>query len=285
LNRQQHIQEVAAIQRRYETKYFPIVKRAIQLEIDRVISIIKSHGVDEARRYITNHLDSKQIPGVISGLYQEVGLRFARRQWMDFNKQKAKSRVVVYDQKRFGFSQQWADAIQQYLREHLTDKITFGIAETTREGLLNVLNESINKGWGIDQTVQALEGLPLSGTQAARIVRTEITRASNAGIYSAGATNDFEQTKEWISAHDNRTRGNKPQDHASHVAFDGQTINYEDYFVDQINGDYLRFPGDPIASAASTINCRCVIALVIKVDARGRAIPKTRVRANITIMN
>jgi hypothetical protein len=119
-----------------------------------------------------------------------------------------------------------------------------------------------------------MKELPISKTQAARIVRTETTRAANAGVLAAGDTSDFEQTKEWIATEDNRTRGVKPSQHASHIGLNGVIIDYEDLFTDPRNGDQLRAPGDPLASAESTINCRCVTAVMAKIGANGRLIPK-----------
>jgi hypothetical protein len=53
-------------------------------------------------------------------------------------------------------------------------------------------------------------------------------------------------------------------------------IDFEDVFIDPRNGDRLKSPGDPTASASSTINCRCQLTLKPKEDARGRLIPKRR---------
>ncbi|RDJ93569.1 hypothetical protein B4Q13_21035, partial [Lacticaseibacillus rhamnosus] len=83
-----------------------------------------------------------------------------------------------------------------------------------------------------------------------------------------------EQMKEWISAHDRRVRGVDPKDHASHIGLDGIRINAGDLFEDPRNGDLLDHPGDPKASAASTINCRCSVAYTAKRDDNGNLIPK-----------
>ena len=58
---------------------------------------------------------------------------------------------------------------------------------------------------------------------------------------------------------------------------DGVTIDFDDLFTDPRNGDKLRHPGDPKASAGSVINCRCNMALKPKRDERGRLIPKSRI--------
>jgi len=174
----------------------------------------------------------------------------------------------------FGENQAWTQWIKAFLFDFIYTKISFSVFETTKDSLIQVLNQAITEGWGIDETVKALEDLDLPATQAARIVRTEITRAANAGTQAASQTFPFEQTKEWLSAHDSRVRGLDPKDHASHIGLDGIVVDYNGFFVDPRNGDRLRFPGDPMASAASTINCRCSMAVVAKVGENGRLIPR-----------
>lgn len=243
----------------------------LQSEVGNVAGIIEHQGVAAAIRYVNEHIHSKGLPAIVEQLYNEVGLRFASRQW-----------ILLQDQKRmaakgFGFNAAWVQYVHDHLYRFLVDKITFKVAETTRNILLTTLNKAVAEGWGITKAVKEIEDLPFTKTQAARIVRTEITRAANTGTMAAGSTFDFEQNKEWIAAHDSRTRGSKPSDHASHIGLDGQVIDYEDVFIDPRNGDRLRFPGDPLASAESTINCRCNIAIVAKVDpVTGRLIPKRK---------
>lgn len=283
MNRRIYIQQSAILQRRYEAKYFHPVRRLIKAEVDNVIRAIRYYGeindgMQEAMKIVT----IKGLPSVIEDLYQVVGGRFARRTWISLQeakRQSKKSKSVPYHEKTmqvkaFGFAADWVQFIKDFLFRFLLEKITFEVAETTRNIILTTLNKAVTEGWGLEKTIKELEDLPLSKTQAARIVRTEVTRAANTGVMAAGNSFEFEQTKEWISAHDKRTRGVNPKDHASHVGLDGITIDFDDVFTDPRNGDKLRFPGDPNASATSTINCRCNIAVVPKVDERGRLIPK-----------
>jgi len=129
----------------------------------------------------------------------------------------------------------------------------------------------------VDDIIRILEDWPFARFQAARIVRTEINRAANVGAMAGGSSFQFEQQKEWIAAKDSRTRGNPmngQKDHANHWALDGSIVDDTVVFVDSRNGDQLQFPGDPSASAASTINCRCTVALTAKRDENGKLIPK-----------
>jgi len=57
------------------------------------------------------------------------------------------------------------------------------------------------------------------------------------------------------------------------MRLDGIVVDEQDYFIDE-DGNALRFPGDPEAAPETTINCRCSMAVVAKVNERGRLIPK-----------
>lgn len=261
--------------------YYPKVRKAIAERISSLIDIIKAEGIQAGYQQLTREVDSGSLGKVIEDLYITVGMRFARHQWRDLLAQKraakkpAKS-VSGLETKGFGFNQTWVDFIKNYLFRFLLDKIVYRVSESTREVLLNTLNKAIENGWGIAETIKELEDLPLSRTQAARIVRTEVTRAANTGAMAAGSTFEFEQNKEWIAAEDRRTRGNDPEDHASHKGLNGQIVDYNEPFTDPRNGDQLMFPGDPQAKAESTINCRCSVAVIAKRDLDGRLIPKKK---------
>ena len=276
MSRQQYIHETQAIQKRYETKYFGLVKNAIQKTIDEVKSVVKSNGVTAAKTFLNNEISNTKVTAIIQSMALEVGLRFARRQWqaLQVQKRNAKGFNSAIETKGFGFNEEWVVWIKNYLFRFIAEKISFSVFETTKDTLLRVLNDAITNGLGINETVKELDDLNLSTTQAARIVRTEITRATNAGAQAAGSTFPYQQQKEWIAAHDSRVRGFHPEDHASHKGLDGQVVDYEDVFRDPRNGDELMFPGDPNALPESTINCRCSAPVTAKLDQNGRLIPK-----------
>jgi uncharacterized protein with gpF-like domain len=176
--------------------------------------------------------------------------------------------------KGFGFNEQWIAFILQYLQQFLIDKITFKVSNTTRDKLLDVLQQGIADGLGIEDMVNLLEDLPFTRTQAARITRTEINRAANVGTMAGVSTSEYEMNKEWIAAHDHRTRGVNPKDHADHYNLDGQVVDIDGKFRDPINGHELSFPGDPEAAAEDVVNCRCSSAPIAKKDVNGFLVPK-----------
>lgn len=82
------------------------------------------------------------------------------------------------------------------------------------------------------------------------IAEHEAQTAYNAGLYFIGKKEDEESSfsKRWITRKDVTVR-------PEHVALDGKSVNLGNSFTDE--GVTLRFPGDPLAPARLTINCRC----------------------------
>lgn len=123
------------------------------------------------------------------------------------------------------------------------------------------------------------KGEPLSSEQITRMVsayrnralklraeglaRTEAMSALNQSQYEAteqaidaGQIKEQYVTKQWKSAFDKRVRH-------SHAVLHNQTVPFRRTFVAE-SGERLRFPGDPNASAAERINCRC--SMHIRID-------------------
>lgn len=264
MGKRKFMTEYERINRQFEKLFFGRVNKAIRKKIDALIDLIKSNGVDAGVSYLNNKITNPDLAKEIERLYTTVGLRHANRTRRDL---KAKEKKGLFDS-------EWVRFIIDYLRLHFIEKITFNVDKTTRDYLLRVLRQSIAEGWGVDKTVNNLNESGFSEMQSARIVRTEVNTAANAGVLAAGDTYEYQMLKEWVAHKDSRTRGTDPEDHASHVALNGTVIDFEDEFTDSRNGDKLNAPGDPDASAASIINCRCNLILKPKRDARGRLIPK-----------
>ena len=173
------------INRRFEKFFFNRVKKTIDFK--EVISIIESKGITAAINYITNDLSNPELAKEIERLYGVVGLRHANIVTRSLKQQ---------ERKGFGFNEEWIKFIQEYLRVHLIEKITFNVNATTRDFLLRVLQESISEGWGVDKTVRNLRESGFSDFQAARIVRTEVNTAANVGVIAAAETYEYEMLKE-----------------------------------------------------------------------------------------
>lgn len=279
MTRQQQIAQFERINRRFEKKFMPKVQRAIHSQVTPVISRLRESGFASAKSYLNNNIGNDEIGKVIRELYRNVGTKWAQLTYSRLLPETRGQKFVrfFYQEKGFGFNYLWTQFILDYLKQFLLDKITFRIAETTRDALLRTLAIATATGMSIDQTVDHLDNWPYERFQAARIVRTETNRAANVGSTAQAETSKYEQQKEWQSADDNRVRGNPvtgKKDHSDHWSLDGVKIDAYDVFHDLRSGDELMFPGDPKASAATTVNCRCHASYTFKRDANGQLIPK-----------
>jgi len=125
------------------------------------------------------------------------------------------------------------------------------IEDTAKSYFQNVISRGVDEGLGVDEIRRSINDPSLMDWQINRIVRTEVTTASNLGdIYGAKATG-YNIEKEWIAEIGQRTRD-------THIVADGQVVPLSEPFV-MDDGDRLDFPGDNSygASAANVVNCRC----------------------------
>lgn len=285
MSKKQEIAQFERVNRRFEAKFMPKVQRAIHSQVTPVIAILKESGFTAAQTHLHSTVGNDEMPKVIKELYRSVGTRWAQ---ITYSKLLPETRGqkfgFMFQRKGFGFNYEWTIFILNYLQQFLLDKITFQIASTTRDALLRTLSVAVATGMSIDQTVDHLKDWPYERFQAARIVRTETNRAANVGSTAQAQTSKWEQQKEWMSATDNRVRGNPvngQKDHADHWSLDGTKIDADDVFHDLRSGDQLQFPGDPKASAATTVNCRCKVSYTFKRDSNGDLIPK---RSRVSII-
>lgn len=259
-------QEYIRINRKYEALFMPRIQRALRAQIRPVMARVLSTGVDAGIRLAQMQVSNAELTQAIRQLYVTVGMRHARDNY---------SRLLPEMQKKaFGLSAVWEAFIIQYLEKFLFDKITFAIAQNIRDLLIDKLRQGINEGLSNHDMVESLKEWKIERYRAARIVRTEVNRAANVGAKAQSNSSQYQMLKEWVSAKDFRVRGTMPKDHANHVALNGVKIDEEGRFRDPRTGDLLDIPGDPTASAATTVNCRCRAVFTLKRDANGAPIPK-----------
>jgi SPP1 gp7 family putative phage head morphogenesis protein len=139
------------------------------------------------------------------------------------------------------------------------------INNTTKKKLRKALSESITEGEDlrnqVEKLIEVADGLfdDDKKVRATLIARTESCTTMNAGsneLYKAEGIN----YKEWISVQDDRTRD-------SHLIMDGTVIPITDKFevpaMDNVDGAYMEYAGDPSAPAGQVVNCRCTISPVV----------------------
>jgi hypothetical protein len=102
--------ETEKIQRRYESKYYPKVRKVIQGEVDYTANVLEREGFSAAIKYAEGNLFGIEMMNIVKQLYIEIGGMFARRTWIDLNKQKRKG---------FGFRIYWIFSGNIYLTKYL----------------------------------------------------------------------------------------------------------------------------------------------------------------------
>ncbi len=145
--------------------------------------------------------------------------------------------------------------IDQWLNEQGLQRAN-GIAETTRDDVLNALQEGVDAGDGTAAIASRIRKVSaLSAWRAQTIAQTETHGASLFAqamtAIEAEKTYDIKLLKEWLPTMDERTR----ETHAAMA--DAPAIPLDEMFV--VGGFPMDRPGDPSAPASLTCNCRCTL--------------------------
>lgn len=252
----------------HESVLYDAMRSAIAKRYRATAEIVRMQGVSMAIASTSRLLYDDSIFEPLMKMYMDVSMYYAKRTYRELiNRSESTSKGIKmpYEWKSIGrFEPIWRNAIDTFLRQH---GVTFvgDINETTRKDLLRILNKGVSANQAESEIVTALTKSNIPGIRAMRIARTEVTRALNAGILLAGAALPFIVYKEWLTAEDEKVRGNP----FSHVALHGTILPLNVAFN---NGEEIRFPGDPLCSADNVINCRCTLNLLPNLDQLGRPI-------------
>ena len=223
---------------------------------------------------ITSAIRLSDIDSAYYSLYLSVGLKHGDRVGKGINREKS---VKVFSSD--SFRDLFTNDLLGWMRLNGIPMRIVTVQKGLIDHLIDFIGLRVGQGEAFDTIVAKLQRYILSkrfySWQIERIVRTEAVAAANYGASIAGGTSGYVQEKEWISAHDPRTRRHQNGDLFDHWEMDGVKVGENEVFsVANRNGgvDNLRFPGDPKGRAANIINCRCSVAIVPKRDANGRLI-------------
>lgn len=258
--------EFSRVNRRFAKAHFPSVKKSLDALVSSLIGTIKKIGVKDAQKQLRTKLFSDKLYAPIEKLYKEVGVYHANQSYKMIRKE--------IGQKGIGRDQEWQKAIIEELRKTLLQFAVVKTSETLRNHLLLVLEDAIQRELTVDEIVKQLEDSGFTSMQAERIVRTEVGRAANTGIKTAAESFPYEMSKEWISFHDPRTRGFKPEQKKDHYHMNGQTVDFGYDFQDPRSGERIEYPMAPGGSPGMVINCRCSFVVVPKRDRNDRLIKR-----------
>jgi len=237
-----------------EKKYRAKIRKVLLNAVKEVNEKIHLGGIEYARQSLLGSFmqkESEQLMAIFNSMYKETSVRFANLIY----------RILKLQVKSgaFGFNEEWAREAVRFLSEFGIPMIST-ITGNMREEILKVIDEAIREGFEEQLTlVQLIDrvlakvaqyGILKSAYWAERIARTETVRGANYGAMQGARKHNFKVRKVWIAADDKRTRD-------SHNALDNQVRELEEPFF---NYEPIMQPGDPKASEANTINCRCAVA-------------------------
>ncbi len=146
-------------------------------------------------------------------------------------------------------------ALSDQVMRALRDKVFEASGRTltrVRGDVMGTLAKAYEDGLGIDEAAKRLADkfVSIRDFELERIARTEIHGAQSDQAHAT--IRDFAQFKQWVTADDERVRGNEPGDEADHVALHDVIAPVDTAFP---NG--LSYPGDRNGDISEWINCRC----------------------------
>lgn len=264
-----NITQLQRRQKRLERQYAPKINEALNKQVLSFIKDAKKYGISYARR---QEINKEPLIRVLTDLYKTIILDSARITYNDL-------RSKVKDRGSMAVNEVWRNEVNAYLKKYLLDKAVDPISDYTRRLILDIVRAAIDGNLTLEETVQEIVNMgEINQMRAMRIVRTEVTSATNFGHMLGAYDSDFVYQKKWVEVKDGRTR-------ASHRH--GQNVDQRGRIVQGVGGEIvdltqpfsngLMYPGDTgPAKPEERINCRCVVTFQLKRDENGRAIRKPK---------
>ena len=275
--RKEYWMKVQRLRLTLENKYDNGVIKSIQKQFDKFAKDIKNNGTSAAISHLALDAWNKELYKVFEQMYKESAIVFGNATY--------RALKIQANQKAdtFGFNREWTNEVLKFLATKGFELVSL-ITKTTRDKLINIVQQGINDGLGVDDIAKLIladETIGYVAFRARRIVRTEVMRASNIAAMNGAKSHGFEVDKQWISARDSRTR-RIPQDEFDHIEMDGVIVDFNEPFTSTgKKGEPVvaMQPGDLSAPAGFTINCRCAVGFIPKRDNNGNLIFKKRLSA------
>ena len=263
---QQYRKQWLKLHRSYEKRAFRIFRKGLRKAARR----IPFDSLDEFnyKTSIEFNIAESDIYESYFRAYLSIGILYGNRVVRGIKKD---TKSLELQDFQFAYKQQ----LQTWLLDNVGLKIKT-VKQSLIDYLLKEISNGIEEGYDIREISKRIQKLVNSRSfyrwQAMRIARTETTAAANYGASVATDRSVFVLDKIWISSNDARTRQIEKGDKHDHIDMHLVKVGEKDLF--NVQGDYLRFPGDPKGSASNVINCRCTVALKPKRDKNGRLIRK-----------
>lgn len=235
----------------FRAKLRPVFMRALDKQIKPLYDAIKTTDINHLE---VPDLDNEPIRKAYKRLYHIVALDSAIS---DRKLVKSNNNIAILKDEDRIINDLISAEIAEYLATEVGMTIT-AIGNTSLVMLQNLLKDIvpgiIEQGIGMGAAQTMLRDQIKSAWHRARyyrterIVRTEVGRAANWGSITGMRSVGVKVNKHWVSAYSATSRPEHMTD---------QTVDLDEKF--SIGGEDMDYPLDPSASAAQTINCKCVV--------------------------
>lgn len=229
-------------------------------QIEFEMSLI-SEPTEQAYQSVINraadNMPSKYIDNAYKAVYLKTGSFFAMNQYNDILKVKSFVKKDFVD-----LDSEWSSFFDKFLKTtrmtELISKAHLSTVKRLKSISKPIILETLSNGYSIRKTTKTIlsklgkEWNRTNRFNAARIARTEVVTASNAGGRLGAESTGLDMVHSWIDTKDGRER-------TSHVLAGVSKQNKliplkQDYVV---GGERASFPGDPKLSGKERIQCRC----------------------------
>jgi hypothetical protein len=263
-----------------EQTYYSKILKALRTYINQFKEDLQRDGLSAAHSNMSMQSFNTALQPIVNDIYKRVGLWGAKTAYGELKELATEGAKAG----GFGRNEQWIAEVLKFLSSHAL-RMLQRITDTQRQDLLNILQQGMDDNLTIDQIISKITDAGIVEIRARTIARTEIVRAANVGHQVGARSFPYEVNKKWQGAGDHRERH-------SHRLLNDHVVGEDDlykvpiYKGDKPTGEYdeMNAPGDPTASAANTINCRCRVTYIPKRDAKGKLIMREQNQAIVIPM-
>ena len=183
-----------------------------------------------------------------------------------------KSAGLVTERKFLDFAQVMNTLAAIYIGLEGVRRRIASVTETTRQQVITIVARGYQAGMPVREVADDIRDKApgISKIRARTIARTETHGAANFGANEAAKKTGLPLRREWLAAHDMRTRTVDPligdADEFGHMQADGQIVGMEEPFLVPRRGggqEALMYPGDPNGSPGNVIACRCTVGFIV----------------------
>lgn len=246
-----------AVVKRFVPKFFNIVRR----QFKSFITAVNQQGYEYAKRNIDTIVSAEEIVPMLKKFYRMCAYVESNQTFVDVRAGYAVKRHGGTPFK-IGFDD-LAPVIDDYFEIYKFNKSAFPITETTKKQIVRHLIDRVDRGESLETALKNFKKIAidspaaLSYSRAVRIANTESVRGMNFGSLIGAWMSGVDLEKIWVTMHDERVRptADFPGPY-SHRDLEGRIT---DLMTPYFNGEQINYPGDPEASEANTINCRCCL--------------------------